>query len=85
MYRKDNTTSRWRIDGKTLERFPRFSSSVIFLKRNMEHTRYKFVVHHMITSESVESEELCFSSPHYPSTKKDEDFIEGDLTHLCRF
>jgi len=45
----------------------------------MEHTRYKFVVHHMITSESVESEELCFSSPHYPSTQKDEDFIEGDL------
>lgn len=45
----------------------------------MEHTRYKFLVHHMISSEHVESEEICYSSPHYPSTKENEDFIEGEL------
>lgn len=45
----------------------------------MTHTHYKFVIHHLISSESVESEEICFSSPHYPSTKKNEDTIEGEL------
>lgn len=46
---------------------------------DIEHTRYRFVIHHLISSSSVDSEGICFSSPHYPSTKKDEDFVEGEL------
>ncbi|MBC2703517.1 HEPN domain-containing protein [Desulfobacula sp.] len=46
---------------------------------DIEHTRYRFVIHHLNSSNSIDSEEICFSSPHFPSTKKDEDFIEGEL------
>jgi hypothetical protein len=45
----------------------------------MEQTRYQFIINHLISSEPVESEVIRFSSPHYPSTKNGEDFIEGEL------
>ena len=45
----------------------------------MEQSRYKFVVHHLLSPEPVESEEIRFSSPHFPSTAKNEDFIEGEF------
>lgn len=45
----------------------------------MKEDRYKFVVQHLLSPESVESKGIRFFSPHFPSTSKDEDFIEGEL------
>ncbi len=45
----------------------------------METITYSFRIENLISPEVIEGEAISFDSPHYPSTSKDEDFIEGKL------
>lgn len=45
----------------------------------METIAYCFKIDNLISPEIVEGETISFVSPNYPSTMKDEDFIEGEL------
>ena len=41
--------------------------------------KYGFEIQHVISEKSIDSEGISFSSPHFPSTKIDEDFVKGEL------
>ena len=42
--------------------------------------QYKFKINHLLSEKEIHSDQISFSSPHYPSTENGKDYLEGDIT-----
>lgn len=42
--------------------------------------QYGFKIQHLISKRAINSEQISYSSPHYPSKEKDKDYLEGEVS-----